>query len=146
MVAHLERELELTALQESNDLPMACYPIPSAIVPKKKAVCLKTVKNLRKKEKRKKYKMPKKANQLRIKHNPYVGLVARQTTMRNNVGNARVHISSLNAIGLKTHRKTIGIQKRKNHCISPHRPIPSPHQKTTIQKFNFATTPSQPTI
>ena len=71
--------------------------------------------------------------------------MAKQITLRNDVGKVQEHTSSLNAIGLKTHRITIQIHKRKNREITPHRPDPSTHQKRTIQETNFATTPTPPT-
>ena len=78
-------------------------------------------------------KMPKKSNQHK-RFTLNVELVARKTNP-NDVGKVQVRISSLNLLGLKTHRTTIWIQNSKNHNNTPQRPPPGPHPKKTIQKL-----------
>ena len=87
--------------------------------------------------------MPKMTNRFRKRFTLSVERVARKTTLKNKVGKAQERISSLNVMGLKTHWTTIRTPKHKNHHITPHHLIPSPHQRRTIQKINFATTPKQ---
>ena len=43
---------------------------------------------------------------------------------------------------LKTHRTTLRTPKHKSHNTTPPRLVPSPHQTRTIQKNNFAKTPT----
>ena len=73
-----------------------------------------------------------------------VGLVKRQTTLNNDVSRVRVRISSPNLLGLETHRIATMNPKHRKLAITPHCPTPSPNQSRTIQKTNFATTPTQP--
>ena len=100
---------------------------------------VKDCKNFKKKNK----KTPKKANRHRRKSTLSVELVARKITLKNDVGMVQERIPSLNVIGLKTHRTTARTPKHKHHNTTPHRLVPSPHQRRTIQKTNFATTPTQ---
>ena len=156
IIAHLERELELNALEESDDLPMAtmtsstskrkktsspmgCHPILLAIIAKKRAIWSKTMKNSR----RKKKSTPKKAKRLRKMSTLSVERVARKIAPKNDVDKVQEHISSLNVIGLRTHRTTVSTPKHKNHNTTPHRLVPSPHQRRTSQKTSFITTPTQ---
>ena len=103
IVAHLERELELNALEESDDLPMASMTSSTTktkTVPsnaqmsditcnycKEKGHMAKDCEKLRKKKKR-----PNKAGQLRKKLTLNVRLVARRTTLKKDVGKGQVHL------------------------------------------------------
>ena len=103
IVAHLERELELNALEESDDLPMASMTSSTTktkTVPsnaqmsditcnycKEKGHMAKDCEKLRKKK-----KMPNKAGQLRKTLTLNVRLVARRTTLKKDVGKGQVHL------------------------------------------------------
>ena len=98
IVAHLERELELNALEESDDLPMATMissssktktPLSTGQMSditcnycKEKGHMVKDCEN----SKRRKRKMPNKANRQRRKRTLSAGLVARKTIQRRDVG------------------------------------------------------------
>ena len=81
----------------------------SAITAKKKTTLSRTVRNLKRRTRR----MPKKANRLGRMFNLSVELVTRKITLKNDVDKAQVRISSLNVIGLKTHRTTVRTTKHK---------------------------------
>ena len=119
---------------------MAILPISPAIVARKKVTLSKTAKN----SKRKNRRMPKRINQLKRIPTLSVGLVERQTTLKNDVSRVRVRISSPNLLGLETHRIATLNPKHRKLAITPHCPTPSRNQSRTIQKTNFATTPTQP--
>ena len=124
IVAHLERELELNAPEESDDLPTATMTSSTS---KQKTPSLQWTiirhrlqllqgkgsngQRLRETQKEKEEGCPK--GQTNSKDILNVGLVAKLTTLRNYVGKVQGHTSSLNVTGLKTHRITIRIQKRK---------------------------------
>ena len=93
---------------------------------------------------KKKKKIPKEANKLKRKSTLSAGLVKRRTTLRNDVGRVQVRTSSLNVTGLKTDRIPTQNPKHRKPAITPHRQLPSPHQRRTIQKPKFATTPTPP--
>ena len=115
IVAHLERELELNALEESEDLPMVSM---TSSVTKPKTVPSNTqisditcnyckekghmVKDCEKFKKRK--KMPNKARRLRRRPILNVVLVARRTIRRRDVGKGQVRTLNLNAPDQKTRR------------------------------------------
>ena len=113
-VAHLERKLELNALEESDDLPMATMtsssakPKTSLIIGqmsditcnycKEKGHMVKDFEKLKKKKR----KMPNKANRLRRQHIRSVVLVAKRTTRNKDVGKVQVRILNPNALGPRT--------------------------------------------
>ena len=128
IVAHLERELDLNGLEESDDLPMATMTSSSsmpktplstgqtslAIIARTRAIWSRTVTNW----KRRKKKMPSKAKLLRRKHIPNTGLVARPTTQRNDVGKVPVHILNPSAPGPRIRLTTIPTRKPQNPIIT----------------------------
>ena len=138
-VAHLERELDLNALEESDELPMATM-ISSTCKQKNlfsnglssNIVCnyckekCHMVKNFEKFKKKR--KMPKKANGLTRRFTLSVELVARRITLRNDVGKAHARFSSLNVTGLKSHRILRRTPTHKNRNMNQHRPTPSPRK------------------
>ena len=150
IVAHFEMELEFTAIEGWDDLPMATMNSstskPKSLFSKgllndtvcnsckKRVIWSKTARNLKKEKGAQKGKPNQKTP------SPSVGHVAIQTTLRNDVGKVQVHISSLNVLSAKTHCIAIRNQKHRKLTITPYRPAPSPHRKRTIQKNNFATT------
>ena len=101
IVAHLERELELNALEESDDLPMATMTSSSSKTKtplstgqmsditcnycKEKGHMVKDCEKLKKKK-----KMPNKANRQKRKRTLNSGLVARKTIQRRDVGREQV--------------------------------------------------------
>ena len=156
IVAHLERELELNALEESDDLPMATMTSSSSKPKtphstgqmsditcnycKEKGHMVKDCEKLKKKKR----KMPYTANRLRRKLILSVGLVAKKTIRKNDAGEAQVHTLNPSAPDLRIQMTTSRIPKLKNLRISQHRPILSPHLPMMSQKTSFATTPIQP--
>ena len=156
-VAHLERELKLNALEESDDLPMATMtssspkpktPLSTAQMSditcnycKEKGHMVKDCKKLKKKKR----KMPNKASRLRRKHIRSVALVAKKTTRRKDVGEVPVHILNPNAPGPKTQLTISPTQRLRNLRTSKHHQAPNPHLPMMSQKTNFATTPIQRT-
>ena len=157
IVAHLERELELNALEESDDLPMATMTSSSAKPKtplttgqmsditcnycKEKATWLRTVKSLR----RKKRKMPNKANRLKRKHIRSVAPVAKRITRRKDVGKVPVRTLNPSALDPRTQMITSLIQMPKNLRPNRHHQTLNPHLPMMSQKTNFATTPIQRT-
>ena len=91
--------------------------------------------------KKKKRKMPNKANRLRRKHIRSVALVAKRTTRTKDVGKVQVRILNPNALGPRTQLTISPTQRLKNLRTSRHHQAPNPHLPTMIQKTNFATTP-----
>ena len=102
IVVHLEKELELKALEETDVLPIATMtsstskpknllpnghsPTSNAIIAKKNVKWSKTLTILKVKE------MSRRANQPKRKYTPSVGLVATGNILRNDVGKVLVHI------------------------------------------------------
>ena len=125
IVAHSERELELNAFEESDDLRMATKTSssskPKTLLStgqtsditcnycKERAIWSRTVKN----SKRRKKKMPNKAKLLRIKPIPNAGLVARQTTQRNDDGKVLVRILNLSTPDPRIRLITIQLKSLK---------------------------------
>ena len=158
IVARLERELELNALEESDDLPMATMtssnsksksPLSTgqltditAITAKKRAIRSRTARN----SKRRTKKMPNKVNRLRSKPILSAAHVARKTILRNGVGKAQVHTSNPSATDPRIPMITNLNQKPKNLSTNQNRSIPNLHIKMMIQKTSFATTPIRTTI
>ena len=157
IVAHLERELELNALEESDDLPMATMT-SSSTKPKtplfteqmsditcnyckEKGHMVKDCES----SKRRKRKMPNKANKRRRKHIRSVALVAKRTIRRKDVGKVPVHILNPNALGPRTQLTISPTQRLRNLRTSKHHQALNPHLLTMSQKTNFATTPIQRT-
>ena len=82
--------------------------------------------------------MPNKANRLRRKLTLSVGLVARRTIRKNDVGKAQGHTLNPSAPDLRIQMITNRIPKLR---LSQHRPILNPHLPMMSQKTSFATTP-----
>ena len=148
IVAHLERELELNALEESDDLPMATMTSSSA----KPKTPLSTAQGkgpygqgLRKIEKEDRERCPTRQTNAEKKHIRSVALVAKRTTRRKDVGKVPVHILNPNALGPKTQLRISPTQRLRNLRTSKHHQALNPHLLTISQKNNFATTPIQRT-
>ena len=153
IVAHLERELELNALEESDDLPMATMTSSSTkpktpLSPgqmtditcnycKEKGHMVKDCEKLKKKR-----KMPNKASRRRRKHIRSVALVAKRITRRKDVGKVLVHILNPNALGPRTQLTISPIQRLRNLRPNRHHRAPNPHILMMSRKTNFATTPT----
>ena len=122
IVAHLYRELELNALEESDDLPMATMTSstskPKTLLStgqatdivcnycKEKSHMVKDCVKLKKKKETDAQQC--KQTTLSVEHE------ARKITLKIDVGKAPVRISSLNVLGLKIHRIAIKTRKYKN--------------------------------
>ena len=153
IVAHLETELELSALEESDNLPMASMTsstIKAKTAPsnvqmsditcnycKEKGHMFKDCEKLKKE----KGKMPNKANRPRKMFTLSVVLVARQTIPKRDVGKGQARISSPSAPDQRTRRTTFLTPKPQNPITNQHHPVPNLHQARMIQKTSFATTP-----
>ena len=156
IVAHLERIVELNALEESDDIPMATMisssakpktPLTTGQMPditcnycKEKGHMVRDCEKLKKKR-----KMPNKANRLRRKHIRSVALVAKRTTRKKDVGKVQVRILNPNALGPRTQLTISPTQRLRNLRTSRHHQAPNPHLPMMSQKTNFATTPIQRT-
>ena len=157
IVAHLERELKLNPLEESDDLPMATMnsPTTTSKTPqstgqlsditcnhcKEKGHKVKDCKKLKKKKR----KMPNKASRRRRKHTRSVALVAKRTTRKNDVGKVLVHILNPNAPDQMTPLTVSPLQRPRNRKIDQHLQTHNPHPLMMSQNTNFATTPIQRT-
>ena len=151
IVAHLERELELNALEESDDLPMATMtssttkpetPLSTGQMSditcnycKEKGHIVKDCEKLKKK------KTPNKASRLKRKHIRSVALVAKRTTRKKDVGKVQVRILSLNALGLRTQLTIRPTQRPRSLRTNKRHQTPNHHLPMMSQKTNFATTP-----
>ena len=157
IIAHLERELELNALEESDDLPMATMtsssakpktPLSSAQMSDitcnyctEKGHMVKDCEKLKKK----KDKDAQQGKSTQKKTYPECGTVAKRTTRRKDVGKAPVHILNPNALCPRTQLTISPTQKLRNLRTSKHHQAPNPHLPMMSQKTNFATTPIQRT-
>ena len=117
--------------------PLGKRPTSPAITARKKAKRPKTKRN----SKRKKKKMPNKSNRLRRKFILSVGLVARITTLRKDVGKAQERTSNPNAPDLFIQMITIQILKCKNFNTHQPCPILNLQSRMMIRKTSYATSP-----
>ena len=148
IVAHLVRELEVNALEESDDLTTMTTMTPSASQPKtplstgqtsditcnyckEKGHMVKDCEKLKKK----KENMPKMAHRLRRKFILSVGLVGRRTILRKDVGKVQVRTSNPSAPDLRIQTIINWIRKFNNLRTNQHSPIPNLHPRTMIQKI-----------
>ena len=154
IVAHLERDLELNVLEESDDLPMASMTSsttkPKTLLSTGRTTDIVTkyckekghmVKDCEKKNK----KMRNKTKLLRKRHIPNVGLVARLTTRKKDIGKGWVRISNRRAPDPRPHQTVIQLQRCKNLSTTQHQLGRSFLLSKTTQKTSFATTPILPT-
>ena len=157
IVAHLERELELNALEESDDLPMVTMissttksktPLSTGQMSditcnycKERAIWSRTAKN----SKRKKKKMPSKANKHRRKRIRSVALVVKRTTQKKDAGKALARTLNPNAPDQMTPMTVSPPQRPRNGKTDQHLQTHNPHPLMMSQKTNFATTPIQRT-
>ena len=153
IVAHLERELELNALEESDDLPMATMTSSSAKPKtplstgqmsditcnycKEKGHMVKDCEKLKKK----KEKDAQQGKSTQKKTYPECGTCGKRTTRRKDVGKVPVHILNPNALGPRTQLTISPIQRLRNLRPNRHHQAPNPHILMMSQKTDFATTP-----
>ena len=152
IVALLERELELNALEESDDLPMATMtssstkpktPLSTGQMSditcnycKEKGHMVKDCEKFKKER-----KMPNKANRLRRKRlTPNAALVARPTTPKRDVGKGQAPTLSPSAPDLRNHPTMILIPRPPGPTSRQHHPALNPHPVKMTQKTSFATT------
>ena len=153
--AHLEKELELNALEESDDLPMATMTsstykvktllsnrLQSNIVCnhcKEKGHMVKDCAKLKKK----KEKDAQKCKLTQKKIYPDCGTCGMKNHPEERCWQgAGAHLKP-KLLGLKTHRIANQTEKHKNHQITKHRLAPSPHPRRTTKKTSFVTAPTQ---
>ena len=153
IVAHLETEIELNALEESDDLPMATMtssstkpktPLSTGQMSditcnycKEKGHMVKDCEKLKKK----KEKDAQQGKSTQKKHIRSVALVAKRITRRKDVGKVLVHILNPNALGPRTQLTISPIQRLRILRPNRHHRAPNPHILMMSQKTNFATTP-----
>ena len=157
IVAHLERELELNALEESDDLPMATMtssttksktPLSTGQMSditcsycKEKGHMVKDSEKLKKK----KEKDAQQGKQTQKKTYRSVALVVKSTTRKKDAGKVLVRISNPNAPDQMTPMTVSLLQRPRNRKIGQHLQTHNPHPLMMSQKTNFATTPIQRT-
>ena len=155
IIAHLERELELNALEESDNLPMATMTSSSAKPKtplstgqmsditcnycKEKGHIVRDCEKLKKK----KEKDAQQGKQTQKKTYPECGTCGKITIRKKDVGKVLVHISNPNAPGLMTQMIASPIQRPRNRKTGQHHQTHNPHPLMMSQKTNFATTPIQ---
>ena len=157
IVAHLERKLELNALEESDDLPMATMtsssakpktPLSTAQMSditcnycKEKGHMVKDCENLKKK----KEKDAQQGKSTQKKTYPECGTCGKKNHPEERCWQgAGAHLKP-NALGLRTQLTISPTQKLRNLRTSKHHQAPNPHLPMMSQKTNFATTPIQRT-
>ena len=153
IVAHLERELELNVLEESDDLPMATMtsssakpktPVSTGQLSDITCNCCKEKGRMIKdceKLKSKKEKDAQHGKQTQKKTYPECGTCGKKNHPEERCWQgAGAHLKP-NATGLKTQMIISPTQRLINPKTSRHRQALSPHLPTMSQKTNFATTP-----
>ena len=153
IVAHLERELELNALEESDDIPMESM---TSSTPKTKTVhskaqmsditcnyCEKRAiwSRIARNSRRKKRKKPNKANRLRKRLTQNAVLVAKPTIPKRDAGRMQVRTLNPSAPDQRTRQTMILTLRPPNHTTSQHHPALKLHPARMSQKTNFSTTP-----
>ena len=152
IVAHLERELEFNALEESDDLPMATMTSSSAKPKtplstgqltditcnycKEKGHMVKDCEKLKKK----KEKDAQQGKQTQKKTYPECGTCGKKNHPEESC-KVQVHILDPNAPGPMTQMIINLTQRPRNLKTSRHHQALNPHLPTMKQKTNFATTP-----
>ena len=153
IVAHLERELELNALEESDDLPMATMtssltkpktPLSTGQLSditcnycKEKGHMVKDCEKLKKK----KEKDAQQGKSTQKKTYPECGTCGKKNHPEKNVGKVPVRILNPNALGPRTQMTISPLQRLRNLRPKGHHQAPNPHLPMMSQKTNFATTP-----
>ena len=146
IVAHLERELELNALEESDDLPMASMTSStpkSKTVPskaqmsditcnycKEKAIWSRIARNSRKKRRKK----PNMAHRPRKSLTPNAVLVAKPIILKRDVGREQVRTLNPNAPDQRTRQTMILTLRPPNPTTNQHHPLLKFHPAKMIQK------------
>ena len=157
IVAHLERELELNALEESDDLPMATMtlsttksktPLSTGQMSdiacnycKEKGHMVKDCEKLKKK----KEKDAQQGKQTQKKTYPECGTCGKKNHPEERCWQLLVRISNSNAPDQMTPMTVSLLQRPRNRKIGQHLQTHNPHPLMMSQKTNFATTPIQRT-
>ena len=155
IVAHLERELELNALEESDDLPMASMTSSTPknkTVPSKKQISDITCNYCKEKGhivkdcEKLKYKKEKEAQQGKPSQKKTLNavLVAKRTILERDLGREQVRTLHPNAPDQRTRQTMILTLRPPNPTTSQHHPALKLHPAKMTKKTSFATTPIQP--